>query len=149
MKVTAEFSRLRQTGWAEYALRFLFGGVVTVITGWIAQRFGPVIGGLFLSFPAIFPASVTLVERHEQRRKAQHGLAGKKRGRSAASVVAAGAALGSLGLFTFALWSGLSCCTSLPGKYFCLQQLFGLPYRESHGWSARSSENTGSYQGGR
>jgi uncharacterized protein DUF3147 len=102
MKVTAEFSRLRQTGWAEYALRFVFGGVVTVITGWIAQRFGPVIGGLFLSFPAIFPASVTLVERHEQRRKAQHGLAGKKRGRSAAGVVAAGAALGSLGLFTFA-----------------------------------------------
>jgi uncharacterized protein DUF3147 len=59
MKVTAEFSRLRQTGWPEYALRFVFGGVVTVITGWIAQRFGPVIGGLFLSFPAIFPASVT------------------------------------------------------------------------------------------
>lgn len=102
MKVTAELSRLGRSHWSEYAFRFVFGGVITVITGWIAQQFGPVIGGLFLAFPAIFPASVTLVERHEQRRKVHRGLIGEKRARSAASVVAAGAALGSLGLFTFA-----------------------------------------------
>ncbi|HEY1268755.1 MAG TPA: DUF3147 family protein [Candidatus Binatia bacterium] len=83
-------------------MRFIFGGVATVITGWIAHRFGPGVGGLFLAFPAIFPASVTLIERHERKRKESHGMAGKKRGRSVAAVVAAGAALGSLGLVAFA-----------------------------------------------
>jgi len=37
---------------------------MTVIAGLIAFRFGPVVGGLFLAFPAIFPASATLIERH-------------------------------------------------------------------------------------
>jgi hypothetical protein len=107
MKVNVNVSRLRQTRWWEYAIRFVFGGLTTAITGWIAQQFGAVVGGLFLAFPAIFPASVTLVERHEQRRKAQHGLEGKKRGKKAAAIVAAGAALGSLGLLAFAttIWS--------------------------------------------
>jgi hypothetical protein len=102
MKIKFEISRLRQTQWWEYALRFIFGGIATVITGWIAHRFGPGVGGLFLAFPAIFPASVTLIERHERKRKESRGMAGKKRGRSVAAVVAAGAALGSLGLVAFA-----------------------------------------------
>jgi len=41
----------------EYALRFLFGGSCTVLAGVIAEHYGPVVGGLFLAFPAIFPAS--------------------------------------------------------------------------------------------
>jgi hypothetical protein len=36
------------------------GGLVTVITGIVAKNWGPVIGGLFLAFPAIFPASATI-----------------------------------------------------------------------------------------
>jgi hypothetical protein len=35
----------------------------------IAHRWGPATGGLFLAFPAIFPANATLVKRHEQRKK--------------------------------------------------------------------------------
>lgn len=102
MNVSVKFAALRQTKWFEYVLRFLFGGAVTVAAGIIADQFGPVVGGLFLAFPAIFPASVTLVARHETERKEQHGLNGAARGRRAAGVVAAGAALGSIGLFMFA-----------------------------------------------
>src|SRR5262249_52044444 len=49
----------------EYCVRFLFGGAVTLGTGIIAHAWGPEIGGLFLAFPAILPASLTLVKRHD------------------------------------------------------------------------------------
>src|ERR1051325_4474317 len=81
MKVQFEIQGLKKTKWYQFALRVLFGGVVTVITGIIAKKFGPVVGGLFLAFPAIFPASVTLVERHEQQKKEQKGVPGSMSGR--------------------------------------------------------------------
>ena len=101
--VEAKLSALRQTRWHEYLVRFLFGGAATVLAGIIARRFGPGYGGLFLAFPAIFPATVTLIESHEKKRKARIGHDGTKRGRMAASLDAAGAALGSVGLAGFAL----------------------------------------------
>ena len=79
------------------------GGAITVIAGLIAQFYGPVWGGLFLAFPAIFPATVTLVASHERKRKARHGLQGAKRGLDAAAANALGATLGSIGLFIFAM----------------------------------------------
>ena len=103
MKVHADFSALRRTKWYEYAIRFLFGGIVTAITGLIAKKFGPEVGGLFLAFPAIFPATATLIEKHEKQKKEQKGLNGTKRGRLVAGVDAAGAAMGSGGLIVFAL----------------------------------------------
>ena len=54
----------------EYALRFAFGGAVTVATGLLAEHLGPAVAGRFLAFPAILPASLTLVKRHEGRKKA-------------------------------------------------------------------------------
>ena len=75
---------------------------MTVIAGLIAARFGPVVGGLFLAFPAIFPASATLIEKHTRQRKEKAGLSGVRRGREAAALDAVGAALGSLGLAAFA-----------------------------------------------
>ena len=62
-------------------MRFALGGATTVVAGLIAAGFGPVVGGLFLAFPAIFPASATLVERHVRERKEKAGLAGSRRGR--------------------------------------------------------------------
>jgi hypothetical protein len=103
MKVHADFSALRRTKWYEYAIRFLFGGIITAITGMIAKKFGPEVGGLFLAFPAIFPATATLIEKHEKQKKQRKGLNGTKRGRLAAGVDAAGAAMGSGGLLVFAL----------------------------------------------
>jgi hypothetical protein len=66
-------------------------------------KWGPAVGGLFLAFPAIFPASATLVEKRERERKENVGLQGAKRGRDAAALEAAGAALGSIGLMVFAI----------------------------------------------
>ncbi|HEY2614359.1 MAG TPA: DUF3147 family protein [Chthoniobacterales bacterium] len=103
MQIKIDLSALRQTRWYEYVLRFLFGGIITAVAGTIAKKFGPAVGGLFLAFPAIFPASATLIEKHETERKEKLGLNGKARGRAAASVDAAGAAIGSIVLMIFAL----------------------------------------------
>jgi len=90
-------------------MRFGFGGVCTAAAGLIAKRYGPAIGGLFLAFPAIFPASVTLIQAHEKKKKVRIGSDGTHRGRISASIDSAGAALGCCGLFAFALtcWKGL------------------------------------------
>lgn len=106
MKVALKTAALKESKWYEYLIRFAFGGMVTALAGVIAQKCGPAVGGLFLAFPAIFPASATLVEKHERKRKERQGLHGKQRGRKAASIDAAGAALGSIGLLGFGgiLW---------------------------------------------
>ena len=74
-------------GW-EYVVRFAFGGIVTMATGLAAHAWGPSIGGLFLAFPAILPASLTLVQMHEGRRETVDE--------------ARGARLGTPGLLVFA-----------------------------------------------
>jgi hypothetical protein len=96
MKISLDPSALGKTKWYEYALRFAFGGAITVAAGLIANKWGPGVGGLFLAFPAIFPASATLIEKHEK--KNSNSLDGTVRGREAAGLDAAGAAIGSIGL---------------------------------------------------
>jgi Protein of unknown function (DUF3147) len=103
VRITFDLSALKRTRWYEYAVRFLFGGAVTVATGLLAKRYGPVFGGLFLAFPAIFPAGATLVEKHEREKKGRAGISDTRRGRMAAALDARGAALGSLGLVCFAV----------------------------------------------
>jgi len=78
---TVDFSALKQARWYQFALRFALGGAITAATGLVARHWGPVIGGLFLSFPAIFPASATLLERHQSRKKQQAGIRCQRRGR--------------------------------------------------------------------
>jgi hypothetical protein len=85
--IHVEPAKLKDTSWTGYAIRFLFGGAVTAFAGWIAAKYGPVVGGLFLAFPAILPASVTLVRQHEDAH--------------AAGQDAYGAMLGSIGLLAF------------------------------------------------
>lgn len=101
--VEINLSALQETKPHQYFIRFAFGGAATLLAGLIAKYFGPAIGGLFLAFPAIFPASVTLIESHEKKRKTEIGRDGTNRGRMAASIDAAGSALGSIGLVGFAL----------------------------------------------
>src|SRR5512142_415167 len=84
MTPQVQTQKLRETRWSEYALRFGFGGLVTALTGLVAKEFGPAIGGLFLAFPAILPASVTLIEKH--------------RGKEEAGEDAGGAMYGAIGL---------------------------------------------------
>jgi hypothetical protein len=91
---------------SEYALRFAFGGAITVAAGLIANKRGPGVGSLFLAFPAISQPVRPQIEKHEKQKKLQHGLDGTIRGREAAGLDAAGAPIGSIGLIAFsvAVW---------------------------------------------
>lgn len=103
MMVQARFAALKGIAPHEWAVRFVFGGFCCVAAGLIADHWGPAIGGLFMAFPAIFPAGASLVEAHEIKHKARAGFNGANRGRAVASVDAAGASIGSIGLAAFAL----------------------------------------------
>ena len=103
MRIHLEWSTLSRTKWYEYSVRFIFGGGITAITGVLAKHYGPGFAGLFLAFPAIFPAQATLIERHERDKKAQAGVPAQNRARLAAALDARGAAMGSFGLACFAL----------------------------------------------
>ena len=89
MTPTANVKRIKKTKPSEFLTRFIFGGVVTACAGLVTHYFGPTVGGLFLAFPAILPASLTLVERHSGREQAVED--------------AEGACLGAIGLAAFAL----------------------------------------------
>ena len=107
MKVSFDLSALSRPKWHEYAVRFGFGGAVTVLAGLLAEHYGPAIGGLFLAFPAIFASSATLVEKHERQKKRSAGIRHTIRGSRAAGLDAAGATMGSIGLacFGFVVWN--------------------------------------------
>lgn len=103
MIVKMSYSSLKSGHWYEYIVRFALGGAATIATGAISSRFGASVGGLFLALPAIFCASATLIQKHEERRKRDAGMKGKRRGQQAAALDAAGAALGSIGMAGFAV----------------------------------------------
>jgi hypothetical protein len=109
MKIGLDIDSLKENRWSEYAVRFFFGGVITATAGVIAKKFGPEVAGLLLAFPAIFPASATIIEKHEKEKMARAGVDGTQRGRAIASIDAAGATMGSLGLIAFAavVWKAL------------------------------------------
>jgi hypothetical protein len=103
MLVKVDASRLRETRWHEFAVRFFLGGLITAFAGIMGHKYGASVGGLFLAFPAIFPASATLIDKHEKTKKERAGLNGHGRARQLVSVDAAGTAIGSIGLCVFAL----------------------------------------------
>jgi hypothetical protein len=101
MTPALEPRQLAKTRAWEYAVRFAFGGAVTVLTGLVGHAWGPWVAGLFLAFPAILPASLTLVKQHD--------------GRAQAIEDARGARLATLGLWAFAgLVVALAARTSPP-----------------------------------
>lgn len=109
MQIKMQPNALRQTKPHEYAVRFLFGGAITAFTGLLAHWYGPVLAGLFLAFPAICPAAVTLVATHERKKKEKAGMHGTLRGKNAAALDAAGTTLGCVGLAAFGavIWLGM------------------------------------------
>ena len=108
MRIRVDSSAWRRTKWYEYLIRFAVGGAVTVIAALIAKRFGTAIGGLFLAFPAIFPAAASLIASHEEKKKAKAGMSGIVRARKLAGADAAGAAMGGIGLAAFAAFTWLT-----------------------------------------
>ena len=87
--VAVQPRRLRDVKPSELLVRFAFGAAIALVAGLVGMRFGPRLGGLFLAFPAVLPASLTLLER--------------KDGREKADVDALGAILGSIGMVGFAV----------------------------------------------
>ena len=103
MNISVSLSGIAQTKPLEFVLRFVFGGIVTALAGLIATQFGPVVGGIFLAFPSIFPATATLIEKHEAKKKKQEGMHGRYLAKCAAGADAAGAAMGTIGLLAFGM----------------------------------------------
>src|SRR6202790_291788 len=128
VRVSLDFSAFGRTKGYEYAVRFLFGGATTVVAGLLAKHFGPALGGLFLAFPAIFPASATLVEKHERDKRHRAGIMKTIRGRQTAALDARGAALGSFGLACFAwiVWKFLPAWNTALTLFVALSVWLGL-----------------------
>lgn len=82
-------AQLLQPEWAQLGLRFAFGAGVALLAGLVGMRFGPRVGGLFLAFPAVLPAALTLIE--------------KKEGPATTDIDAVGAILGSVAMVAFAV----------------------------------------------
>lgn len=90
---------LREVTAGELAIRFAFGAAVSVLAGVVGLVAGTFLGGMLLAFPAILPATVTLLEKKEGNAAARHDVAGAALGAVALSAfaVVAGAALRRLG----------------------------------------------------
>lgn len=109
VRIGCDFSKLAKTKPTEYLTRFLFGCALTLLFSLITKWAGPVIGGLFLAFPGIYPPGSSFVEKKEEERKQEAGMHGTKRARTLASAHAVGASAGTFGLMAFAavVWLGL------------------------------------------
>jgi hypothetical protein len=66
----------RVTHWQDLLIRFVFGATVSVVAGTIGLTFGAHVGGMLLAFPAILPATLTLIAKEEGERHSFHDLQG-------------------------------------------------------------------------
>jgi len=87
--IGVDLARLRDVRVPEVGIRFAFGFVISVLAGVVTIVAGNHIGGLFLAFPAVLPASLTLI--------------GQKDGDDEAELDAAGATIGAVALVAFAV----------------------------------------------
>jgi hypothetical protein len=87
--IKASRDGLKNAKASEWILRFIFGGLISATAGLIGQKYGVVVGGLFLAFPSILPATVTLINEYDGWQKAAEDTRG--------------AAFGSIGLLIFTL----------------------------------------------
>lgn len=92
--VAVKLGRLREVRAKALLVRFAFGATVSVVAGVVSTAFGPRAGGLFLAFPAILLASLTLVAKEQSLQAARDD--------------ARGATIGSVGMVAFATVCSLS-----------------------------------------
>lgn len=69
--VGVHLGALRDVPIRDLAIRFAFGAAISAIAGTISIVAGSGPGGLLLAFPAILPATLTLVEKDEGERQAE------------------------------------------------------------------------------
>lgn len=82
-------SEIGSHGFKDYALRFGFGAGISLVAGLMGMWLGPKFGGVWLGFPAILPASLTLVQ--------------KKDGKEQAAIDSEGAVLGAIAFVVYAV----------------------------------------------
>lgn len=103
-----DFSQLKGSKARDYAIRFLFGGVVSVCAELIAKGTTDRFGGIFTAFPAILLASLTIIGGHENK--------------DAAAADAHGGVLGAIALVTAAIVLSVT-LERLPGAWSLLLTL--------------------------
>jgi len=86
--VGTHVKKLRDLRPRDLGVRFLFGAVTSAVAGTLSITVDPIVGGVFLAFPAILAASLTLIAEEEDRDEARED--------------ARGATVGALGLAAFA-----------------------------------------------
>lgn len=89
-----ELDSLKRHSVSDYVTRFAFGAGISAAAAMVGAMFGAKVGGVLLGFPAILPASLTLIER--------------KDGRGPAAVDAVAAILGAFALIVFAVAAGVA-----------------------------------------
>lgn len=82
-------SKVKTHGFKDYAIRFVFGAGIALGASLIGMKFGSRVGGVFLGFPAILPAALTLIQKTE--------------GKDEASIDSMGALLGAIAMVLFAV----------------------------------------------
>lgn len=126
-----KLSQLRGIRLRDYLIRFLFGGIISVVAALIGQWTTGRMGGIFTAFPAILLASLTLINQEEGKQACIMDAQGAVLGAVAlvvASVVISmtlGVMVGALALL---LGSGAWVVCSV-GLYF-LSVKFGLLHLE-------------------
>ncbi len=89
-----DFEALREIRLRALALRFAFGAAVSVVAGLVGVLAGSRVGGVMLAAPAVLPATLTIIEKHE--------------GRGAAVTETQGAVPGAVALIGFAVVGAVS-----------------------------------------
>jgi hypothetical protein len=85
---TFDAGALREAKPKHFLIRFAFGAAISLIAGLVSLAFGARAGGVFLAFPAILPATLTLIERKGTAKEVEEDDEG--------------AVLGSVGMVAFA-----------------------------------------------
>src|SRR5215210_3622314 len=71
-----QLGRIKEARFKDFAIRFAFGGAISVIAALIGAVSNESIGGLFTAFPAILVASLTLIDKQEDREHASYDAVG-------------------------------------------------------------------------
>lgn len=85
--------KVREVRARDLGYRFLAGALTSVGAGAVTLLFGARVGGIFLAFPAILAASLTLIEEQEDSAQAREDARGAVLGGVALVLFAAVAAL--------------------------------------------------------
>jgi len=96
-RIRINLEAARQVRARDLLVRFVFGAITSAVAAVMSLAFGPRAGGLFLAFPAILAATLTLIEDEESASEARED--------------ARGAVVGSIALVLFA-----ACAAALFGE---------------------------------